>query len=116
MTLLPLINSTYGNTDDHGSWCFFVSNNENKQYIELMWVILSFYGWIISSIFIILFFIIHIYIKLSQMAIISSDKLDTINRLVGYPIILIICWLPAAVTDIIELFQNHFSALFFHCT
>eukprot|EP01038_Epipyxis_sp_PR26KG_P015427 gene15427-20811_t len=100
VALLPLTTNTYGNPYGDSEWCFISNNSDSPPYGQLLWAILSFYGWLWLAIIISIFLLIKVAIQLRMMAIIPKIISNSMSKLVFYPIISTICWTCATVTGI----------------
>lgn len=92
-------------------WCFIKerASSSSPQWTTLFWSIVSFYGWIFLSVFIYMILVVltmsHV-ISMRQSLRTDSltlNKLSTsLVKLIWYPLITIIVWLPAAIYDFTE--------------
>lgn len=108
--LLPLTTNTYGNTeDDQSAWCFIADRKNSPAWGLVTWEWMSFYTWIWLTIFANTTMLVMIHVKLREIlrtgitAAEEAKKLVTkVNKLVYYPIILMVCWAPSTVIDMIS--------------
>ena len=105
-TFLPLINSSYGATD-RLEWCFVVSLPETQYWAPELWYWLSFYIWVWIAFFAIFILVVMILFKLKSIKNETRKRFETfLIQLVGYPIIILICWLPSSISDL-QQYTNH---------
>lgn len=91
LTVCPFFTQSY---DEAKGWCWIGFKDE----VDLMWIFVQFYGpWIIIVMFN-MFFYYKIHKKLRSEAYLSPNsklKKKLLNRLVIYPVILIVCFAPS---------------------
>lgn len=108
LTLLPLCDLKYGNSDDSQHWCYLVGGGIDE---TLGWMISTFFIWCWLAICLNVYFLVAIAIKLKQMAVVP-DKVNTaLLRLVGYPAIFTLAWLPMTVVELLQVGGHTHSLL-----
>lgn len=104
-TLLPLINSTYGNV---GNWCWVVDTGKSPPWAAMFWFWFSFYGWVWGSMFAMIFLLAEIkYFSLQKTASSTSvargKAQQHLNKIIHtlnfFPLVIFISWAPACVSD-----------------
>ena len=100
LTLLPLSTNTYGNVDDDSRWCFVTELSTSPHWSELFWVIVSFYLGIWCALLLNCFYISMILWKMYSMIKVPKAIVETIHKLILYPIIIIVCWTVMSISDI----------------
>lgn len=91
LTPLPFITNSYGNF--HG-WCWILNRND----IDIIWVVVQFYGPLVIMLFVNIFFYFMVYRKLwSDDSLGSNKKLveKMMDRLKMYPLVLLVCFGPS---------------------
>lgn len=99
VTLLPLIDVKYANSNDASAWCFFHSSNPD---IQMFWQITGFYFWVVLSQLTNITLIVLCEYQISQMVAVGDYILSTTRRLNLYPLVITICWVPVSVYDLGE--------------
>eukprot|EP00603_Paraphysomonas_imperforata_P003847 CAMPEP_0114439414 /NCGR_PEP_ID=MMETSP0103-20121206/15183_1 /TAXON_ID=37642 ORGANISM="Paraphysomonas imperforata, Strain PA2" /NCGR_SAMPLE_ID=MMETSP0103 /ASSEMBLY_ACC=CAM_ASM_000201 /LENGTH=255 /DNA_ID=CAMNT_0001610169 /DNA_START=345 /DNA_END=1112 /DNA_ORIENTATION=- len=121
LTMLPLTTDKFGNPGADRGWCFLDDRSDSPEWTRHMWIWLSFYFWIFSAMVISVIFLVVSFSILSANIVNvrgtlgSNNRLTTflgdefavrmiksINKIVGYPIIILICWGPSLIYDLIE--------------
>lgn len=104
-TFLPFVNSTYGAPEGMG-WCWVIDLPNTPLWAPELWYWLSFYIWIWLAFFIIAALVSSIIYKMRSIKNETSKKFKAILfQLVGYPIIILICWLPSSISDL-QIYSN----------
>lgn len=119
-SLLPLIRMTYGNSSqlDQWSWCFITmftdddyrgpnsaantaraAKSASDVAVDVILGFIAFYGWIFGSMVFCLGVSISILIKTSKYKRYAEIRMS-IMRMLWYPSIISICWVPSAIIDI----------------
>ena len=101
VTLLPLINTTYGSED---AWCWVVETSATPPWGMVFWKWFSFYGIVWGSIAVtfILFAVIQLHIQRNVMASTKSVVSRVFSKLRFYPWILIAAWLVPCINDLYQ--------------
>jgi disulfide bond formation protein DsbB len=99
VTLLPLTTNTYGEADDNSGWCFIAERPDSPSYGVLLWVILSFYLWVWLSILFITVVLLRTGYHLYELNPVPPPVYNVYYKLGLYPLVLILCWLPASLDD-----------------
>eukprot|EP00300_Choanocystis_sp_HF-7_P023951 c25342_g1_i1.p1 GENE.c25342_g1_i1~~c25342_g1_i1.p1 ORF type:complete len:329 (+),score=42.95 c25342_g1_i1:52-1038(+) len=103
VTLLPLINSTYGSPPPtYVGWCWVVDTKDTPAWAPTLWYWLNYYGWVWLC-FVIIFGLVVAtgirYVRLQFHTKTSSAFRSTLLSLMGYPIAIIVAWFPATCQD-----------------
>mmetsp|Transcript_9043 Transcript_9043/g.8068 ORF Transcript_9043/g.8068 Transcript_9043/m.8068 type:complete len:347 (+) Transcript_9043:56-1096(+) len=103
VTLLPLINTTFGAPDGLG-WCWIVPTTTSPQWALLFWYTVSYSFWIWLCLFlnIVMFIVIYSYGQ-SNTVNTKNDINNVIFKLMLYPPVIIICWGITTVQDTINI-------------
>ena len=91
MTPLPYTTNSYG---DSNGWCWI----EYDKGVDIMWMIIEFYGPLLILFFVNIYFYYRIYKKIwYDSGLDTNSKIirKLLNRLKMYPIVLIICFGPS---------------------
>jgi hypothetical protein len=104
LSLLPLIELKYGNSDDSQHWCYLVGGDSEQ---TISWMVGTFFIWCWLAIGLNFYFLIAIIVKLKQMAVVPSVLYTTLRRLIGYPAIYTIAWLPMTVIELCQVSGYH---------
>jgi hypothetical protein len=101
VTLLPLINTTYGSED---AWCWVVETSATPAWGMTFWKWFSFYAIVWGSIAVtfILFAVIQLHIQRNVMASTKSVVSRVFSKLRFYPWILIAAWLVPCINDLYQ--------------
>lgn len=99
LTLLPLSTNTFGESSAffNSEWCFIAERDGSPAWSVTFWAIASFFFWILSSLFLTVFFLIRVYFIISRMMDMPEISNYTLQKLVFYPLITVVCWLPACL-------------------
>lgn len=104
VTFLPFINSTYGY--QRGMWrCNAIPTSFAPASSQMFWLWFSFYAWIWAPMFVCLLMTIAIFRTLVKARGTKNYELflTTVVNYSGYPMIILLCWLPATITDTMTL-------------
>ena len=105
LSLIPISTATYANDDGTPGWCFLHDRPGYAPWVEALWYILSFYLWIYIAIFYLSYVILVATYKLYYLQRgMETDAHLVVERIIQYPIIVIICWVVSSVIDIGLLF------------
>ena len=93
LSLLPLVDATYGTDSSGTQWCLITSNERSSYYTTEMWSYLAYFGWLILCIFLMSFW----YLRVRRQIRGKSDALSTLvrttyQRVSWYPVVMISCW------------------------
>ena len=101
LSITPLSTSTYGNDDGTPGWCFLNEKPGYSNDIDAMWYVLSFYLWVYIAIFYLLYVAILTAYKLYYLQRgMATDTHIVVEKIIYYPIIVIVCWVVSSVVDI----------------
>lgn len=92
LAILPLSTNTYNNPDDESTWCFVANTRHSPPWGELFWVLFTFFVWVWLCMIINCVQIVRIVLKLRNMQVVSHVVQSTVNKLIFYPVITILCW------------------------
>ncbi len=113
VALLPLTTNTYGNEDDQSAWCFISELNSSPSWGLLLWEMLSFYLWVWVAIIVNVVLLFRTRGLLSAILVAGNADVEAarnitnkINKLIWYPRILILCWLPSTIVDLSKIFYT----------
>jgi hypothetical protein len=101
LSLIPLSTSTYGNDDGAPGWCFFNSRDGYTRWVDGLWEFVSFYLWIFLMV-LYLFYVSALssyklyYLQKGKV----SEAHRIIERIIYFPIIVVVCWLVSALINI----------------
>jgi hypothetical protein len=96
-------------------WCFVKSraSSNSPSWTTLFWSIFCFYGWLYLNVLVYIVLLCvalrHIYLLKNSLNInsVALNKMETsIYKLVWYPLITLVVWLPAAIHDVTELNED----------
>jgi len=93
--LLPLTTNTYSQIN---GWCFIGERSGSPAWGLLVWALLSFYLWQWLCILVTIYLLVVTYIT-SRDAMIHSIFRSSINKLACYPLVYLLCWIPASLSD-----------------
>lgn len=99
VSVLPLVNARYANSNAQSAWCFFHAPSSD---IQMFWQVMCFYLWVVLSQLMNVSLIALCEYKISQMVEVGSYVLNTTRRLNLYPFVITICWVPVSVYDLGE--------------
>jgi hypothetical protein len=114
LTLLPLSTNSYGNPGSDKGWCFLDYRSESPRWTLLFWIIVSFYVWFYVAVVTYLLLLWFISYRISYIYSTHARARNgsehsgrariyrSLLRMIWYPIIIIICWLPSAIWDVEE--------------
>lgn len=100
LTLLPLMNTTYGVEDGTYGWCWLKPKQNSTSWELSFWYLATSYIWIwliIMSSFVLLF-VMRWDVK-NRMTATQTKIHNIISKLYCYPMILTFCWILPTVTD-----------------
>ena len=107
VTFIPLINTTYAAPDGQG-WCWVSTTPHSPSWANSVWFWVSFYAWVWLSFAINLTILAAVIVKYLRMRLMRSVNhrilKEMIMSLTGYPIAILIAWLPPTVDG-----NPHFS-------
>lgn len=113
-TLLPLSTNTYALPDDESNWCFVADRSDSPKWGEIVWFVLSFYGWIWLAMLFNIVFVVAIVYRFYQMQDVPDRVVSTIRKLLLYPIIISFCWSMSTFTDLYStVYTGEFSSSFY---
>lgn len=113
-TLLPLSTNTYAVPDDESNWCFVADRSDSPKWGEIVWFVLSFYGWIWLAMLFNIVFVVAIVYRFYQMQDVPDRVVSTIRKLLLYPIIISFCWSMSTFTDLYStVYDGTFSSSFY---
>jgi hypothetical protein len=109
-TVLPLINSTYGNV---GNWCWVIDTKHTPPWGGMFWFWFSFYGWVWLALISMIFILANIkYVSLKRNALTLVKGLDrVIHTLNLFPLVIFIAWAPACLSDTLLRFKTDSGTL-----
>lgn len=102
LTLIPLTMLDFGNSDDEESWCYYAMRGNSSRFKTstlLIWKIFSFYLWVWLSAGVSVYLLTITNYRIRTMEVVPNEVLTTRARLMWYPIITMVCWLPATLVD-----------------
>jgi hypothetical protein len=108
-TVLPLINSTYGNV---GNWCWVVDTSRTPPWGGMFWFWFSFYGWVWLGLFLMLGILteMHYIIRQKKATFTVQSLRKIVSTLNLFPLIILVAWGPACVSDTIwQMFDRYNS-------
>ena len=107
VALLPMTTNRYGAVGGV-NWCFIQDRADSPSWGRTFWTFMSFYAWIalcLIIIIIIISLVSHHAMKLhaaTRHISISTKRTSGVNKLWLYPVVILLCWLVPAFTDIYE--------------
>jgi hypothetical protein len=109
-TFLPFIDSTYGSPGGAEDWCWVVTTDDAPAWVPVLWYWLSFYAWLwlAFATTIVTFCLIILEFK-KILPTTRATFLSIFNKLSGYPIIILACWLGSSVSDFYEYTDPNFG-------
>ena len=99
-TCIPFINFTYGSPG--GGWCFVVPYDDyvDSSSMSMLWFWVCYYVHIWLCVGVMALSFAQIWSKIKSQANLTQPLLKKIYRkLQWYPIVIVICWLPACISD-----------------
>lgn len=111
LTLLPLTTETYGSPEED-DWCFVKerASSSSPPWTTLFWSIFCFYGWLYLNVLVYIVLLAvtlrHIYTMgrgVHKDSITLSKMKASLYKLIWYPLITLVVWLPSAIYDVTEL-------------
>ena len=103
-TLIPLSNATYGAPGGLG-WCWVVPLASTPKWAMKLWFWLSYYIWLWLTFAVIIFYFGLIALKLTSVKAETAAQFRVIfYKMLGYPIIIFVCWFPSTCSDF-QLYQ-----------
>ena len=110
-SVLPLINSTYGNV---GNWCWVVDTGRTPPWGGMFWFWFSFYGWVWFGLIVMLGILGEIHYTIQQKH--ATFTVQSLQKIVStlnlFPVIILISWGPACVSDTIWQMFNQYNPIF----
>ena len=93
LSLLPLVNASYGNSASSLQWCLIVNDSRSSPYTSEMWSYLAYFMWLIICILLMFIW----YLRVRRQIGGKSDALSllvrtTYQRVSWYPVAMICCW------------------------
>lgn len=106
---LPLTTNTFGCYEDDECWCYLADRSDSPTWSISFWNYAAFYIWIWGALlFYVAIFITTLFVPL------KGNEIDVrkliLSKLIGYPIIITMCWSVASLHDIM-LFANPTNSL-----
>lgn len=108
LALLPLSTNTYGASAAffNCQWCFIADREDSPSWSLSFWAFASFFFWILLSLILTSFFIVRVYFIVKNMADMPEISRYTLRKLVFYPLITLVCWLPACLIYFLALYGS----------
>jgi hypothetical protein len=108
VTFLILTTNTFGCANDDDStecWCWISDRSNSPRWTNQFWVFFSFYLWVWFSLLVYVAIFIFVLFNLQRMTgtvekSIVGVRSILIRTLIGYPVIIIICWAMSSFYDI----------------
>lgn len=103
VTFLPLMNSTYAPPGGQGL-CWVATTDDSPEWASSTWFWVSFYIWIWIALIVIIILTLLMVIKLIRSVKSASTMKNfkkAIKTLFGYPLIILVCYLPSTILDYI---------------
>lgn len=99
LTLLPLTTNRFGCVDEEYCWCFLADRKNSPSWTQLFWIYACFYFWVWAAL--IGYLVCFLYL-LCQSRSDFNNQLHyfILRKLIGYPIIIFLCWSVTSVRDI----------------
>lgn len=104
-TLLPLTTSRYGRDDDAQlAWCFI----EGNSYVEIIWVVFSFYLIMVASMLTMVYYSIRIHLKYRDIDLKTHNPEvhAVVDMLWMYPVAMMVNWIPNLTVSILANIQD----------
>ena len=110
VTLVPLTTSTYGTPGEVG-WCWIVNKDDNPPTWEPdLWYWLSFYLYIWVTMIFITILSLRILLLIGSPDMRENTRTQFFQifyKLLGYPVIIFICWLPSTILNYVQTVQTN---------
>jgi hypothetical protein len=100
LTFLPLLTNRFGCLGEQECWCFIAKRSDTPSWSTLFWIYLTFYFWMWLAFFGYIIFLLLIWFQHLPGANNSEVSIVIIKKLIGYPIIFLLCWFLPALHDI----------------
>jgi hypothetical protein len=99
-TFIPFINSSYGAPDGF-NWCWVVDTSTTPAWGASVWYWISYYTWMWLSFatIVVLFGKMILQYRRGLHPQVKARFIIAIKGLIGYPVIIFVSWLPAAIID-----------------
>ena len=103
VTLLPFSTSTYGCVDDEPCWCFVKDTKDSPDWAMTVWYVVSFYMWIWACLLLNVGLLVYSFVSVKTISHeVYKEKIqDLLVKLLGYPIVVIVCWTCPTIYDLI---------------
>jgi hypothetical protein len=102
LTFIPLVQVRMG-AEGEDFWCFYVRANESESYTMLVvWRWIGFYAWVLLSVAVIVVIFFNLLAHMKSISSLVTQKAilaNVLKKLIFYPLIIIVCWFPAAIYD-----------------
>jgi hypothetical protein len=104
VTLVPMSTSVEAWSDDSPGWCYYEPRSNMPHWTNAFWLFAGFYFWLCCVLFYLLVVVVSVSYKLfyQQAGTFSAGRV-IVRRIIGYPIIVIVCW---TVTMIFQISQG----------
>lgn len=98
-SFLPLTTNTYSNNES-GTWCFINDASYSPSWTKGFWYIFALYIWVWLALIINCGLIVNIYWRMRGISVIPQTLKTTVQKLIFYPVVVIICWILITMIDI----------------
>jgi uncharacterized membrane protein YgcG len=107
LTLLPLTTTDYGTFDGEDGWCFLRPRSSSPKWTFRFWLFAAFFAWVYIAITVFTIFIGYVaYIAASPSGFLQTDSIisstihKAINKLIWYPVIILISWFVMTIYEL----------------
>lgn len=107
LTILPLSTNTYGHIYSNSeTQCFFAQRNDSPRYGVILWIVVSFYGWVWISIFFIFACFAEMALKIRRdfshrgSLALTSLLYRQVEKCWLYPVVSVVCWILPTFSDL----------------
>jgi hypothetical protein len=114
VTMLPFTTSTYGCLDDsEPCWCFIKDKKDSPDWATTVWYVASFYMWIWACLLLNVGLLVYSMISMRNFSnnAYKEKVLHLLFKLLGYPIVVIVCWICLTMMDVIRAINPHYHIL-----
>lgn len=107
LTVLPLTTTDYGTFDGEDGWCFLRPRTGSPKWTFRFWLFAAFFAWVYIAITIFLIFIVYVaYVVASPSGYLQTDSIITstirkaVNKLIWYPVIILLSWFVMTIYEL----------------
>lgn len=106
LTILPLSTNRFGCIGEEYCWCFLADRNNSPSWSGAFWVYACFYAWVWGALIGFFLFLLNLFSQRHY-----EVHCLVLSKLIGYPIIIFVCWIVASVHDVYLYFHSDSSII-----